>query len=343
MLIVGGLVAVGLSVFVSRSVAGPLRDVETAMSAVEQGDLRVRCAVVGNDEIGAVAEGFNRMVGGLRERELVRETFGKYVTESARRDPRRSSRLEGQPREVTILFADIRDFTPWVEAHDPREVVRDLNAYFTQMEGAIRDHRGLVLQYIGDEIEAVFGAPVAGPRHADMAVPAALEMRRRLRPGTPARGADRRAAQRNRGPFRARARRQHRQSRPPLRALVGDPVNVASRLQGLNKELRGHPGERHHPGEDRRRPAATPAAGRTGEGTRGRGRGLRARLSARSRRTDHPDCVQGATYTIQDTPKRSATIPKRGEKKVRQRHLHLPAVAERAEQPLGLGLARHGE
>jgi class 3 adenylate cyclase len=93
------------------------------MRAVERGDLRARCPVVGNDEIGAVAEGFNRMVGGLRERELIRETFGKYVTEEVR-DEILSGRvdLEGQTREVTILSSDIRDFTPWVEAHDPREV-----------------------------------------------------------------------------------------------------------------------------------------------------------------------------------------------------------------------------
>jgi HAMP domain-containing protein len=171
MLAVGGLVAVGLSLFVARSVAGPLRALEAAMRAVARGDLRAQCPVVGNDEIGAVAEGFNRMVGGLRERELIRETFGKYVTEEVR-DEILSGRvdLEGQTREVTILFSDIRDFTPWVEAHDPREVVRDLNAYFTLMEGAIRDHHGLVLQYIGDEIEAVFGAPVANARHPDLAL-----------------------------------------------------------------------------------------------------------------------------------------------------------------------------
>src|SRR5439155_1519700 len=68
--------------------------------------------------------------------------------------------LEGQVLEATILFADLRDFTTWVEASDPREVVRDLNSYFTEMEAAIRGQGGLVLQYIGDEIEAVFGAPI---------------------------------------------------------------------------------------------------------------------------------------------------------------------------------------
>jgi class 3 adenylate cyclase len=127
-----------------------------------------------------------------------------------------------------------------VEATEPREVVRDLNEYFTEMDQAIRAHGGLVLQFIGDEIEAVFGAPIAAPDHAGRAVHAAIEMRERLKDWN--------------------ARREA-MGRPPLRngigihtgtvlagnigsadrlsyALVGDSVNLASRLQGLTKELR---------------------------------------------------------------------------------------------------------
>jgi adenylate cyclase len=234
------LASIGLALSVSRSVAEPLGQLRAAMREVEGGRLDTRCPVVSNDEIGAVAEGFNGMVRGLQEREQLRETFGKYVSQEIR-DEILAGRvaLEGQLREATILFADIRDFTPWVEASDPREVVRDLNAYFTEMESAIRAHGGLVVQYIGDEIEAVFGAPVARPGHAGQAVRAAIEMRRRL--------ADWNAAR-------------VRTGRPPLRngigihtgtvlagsigsadrlsyALVGDPVNLASRLQSLTKEL----------------------------------------------------------------------------------------------------------
>jgi class 3 adenylate cyclase len=239
-LVVGGLVAVGLSVFVSRSVAVPLRDLQSALREVERGNLHVRCPVVGNDEIGAVAEGFNRMVAGLRERDLIRETFGKYVTQEVR-DEILSGRVDpgGQTREVTILFADIRDFTPWVEAHDPREVVRDLNAYFTLMEGAVREHEGLVLQYIGDEIEAVFGAPVTNPRHPDLAVRAAREMRRRLADWNAGRRAAGRPALRHGiGIHTGRVLAGNIGSPDRLSwALVGDPVNVAARLQALNKDF----------------------------------------------------------------------------------------------------------
>src|SRR5712691_11321385 len=157
---VGIVAAIGLAIFTARSVAEPLRRLEDAMAAVGRGELDGRVPVVANDEIGAVGEGFNRMLEGLREREVIRETFGKYVTREVRDEilVGRAS-FDGQLEEVTVLFADLRDFTPWVERTEPREVVRELNEYFTEMEAAIRAERGLVLQYIGDEIEAVFGPP----------------------------------------------------------------------------------------------------------------------------------------------------------------------------------------
>ena len=237
---VGTLAAIGLSLYVAGSVAGPLGQLRTAMRAVEQGELETRCPVVTNDEIGAVAEGFNRMVGGLREREFLKDTFGKYVSREIR-DEILAGRvsLEGQAQEVTILFADLRDFTPWVEATSPREVVRDLNAYFAEMDEAIRDHHGLVLQFIGDEIEAAFGAPIADPAHAEMAVRAALEMRRRLKIWNAERVRNGKAPLRHgigihtgsvlAGNIGSAERHSY--------ALVGDPVNLASRIQSLNKEL----------------------------------------------------------------------------------------------------------
>ena len=238
----GTVAAAGLALFVSRSVAEPLRDVEAAMERVGHGDLEARAPVVSNDEIGAVAEGFNRMVAGLQERERIRETFGKYVSPEVR-DEILAGRvsLGGQVREVTILFSDLRDFTPWVESHPPDEVVRDINAYFTLMEGAIRAHGGLVVQFIGDEIEAVFGAPVAEPRHADHAVAAALEMRRRLAAWNEARRAAGAVVLcHGIGVHTGEVLTAAIGSPERLSyALVGDPVNLASRIQGLTKEVGG--------------------------------------------------------------------------------------------------------
>jgi adenylate cyclase len=233
-------VAIVLAVHVSRSVAEPLATLETAMVDVERGRLDTRSPVVSNDEIGRLTEGFNRMVRGLQEREFLRETFGKYVSQEIRDEILSGGiALEGEPREATILFADIRDFTPWVEASDPREVVRDLNSYFTEMETAIRAHGGLVLQYIGDEIEAVFGAPVAKPGHAEHAVRAALEMRRRLAAWNAERARAGRLPLRNGiGIHTGTVLAGNIGSADRLSyALVGDAVNLASRLQSLTKEL----------------------------------------------------------------------------------------------------------
>jgi adenylate cyclase len=237
---VGVAASIGLATLVASSVAKPLAEVEHAMVEVGRGNLDHRCTVVANDEIGAVAEGFNRMVQGLRERNRIKETFGKYVTPEIR-DEILAGRvaLEGQALEATILFADLRDFTSWVESTDPREVLGDLNTYFTEMERAITAEGGLVLQFIGDEIEAVFGAPVQATDHAARAVRAAVEMRTRL------------------AAWNARRAREGKQ---PLRhgigvhtgtvlagnvgsadrlayALVGDSVNVASRIQDLTKQV----------------------------------------------------------------------------------------------------------
>jgi adenylate cyclase len=240
-LAVGIVAAVALSVFAANSVAAPLKDVEGAMAEVERGRLNGHCPVVTTDEIGAVAEGFNRMLHGLREREMVKETFGKYVTPEVR-DEILAGRIsgEGALTEATILFADLRDFTPWVEASEPRQVVRDLNEYFTEMAQAIRAHQGLVLQFIGDEIEAVFGAPIAHAGHAALAVRAALEMRRRLRERNARREAAGQPVFRHgigihtgtvlAGSIGGAGRLSY--------ALVGDPVNLASRIQGLTKDFK---------------------------------------------------------------------------------------------------------
>ena len=236
----GVLVSVGLALLVAASVAQPLRDVQTAMAQVRRGGFDTRCPVVSNDEIGAVAEGFNRMVQGLRERETIRETFGRYVSPEVR-DEILAGRINGAgtQRDVTILFADLRDFTPWVEASPPTEIVADLNAYFSEMDAAIRAHGGLVLQFIGDEIEAVFGAPMDNPRHADAAVAAAREMSLRLEVWNAARGRDSKPALRHgigihtglviAGNIGSSERLSY--------ALVGDAVNVASRIQALNKHF----------------------------------------------------------------------------------------------------------
>ncbi|MEO8543313.1 MAG: adenylate/guanylate cyclase domain-containing protein [Betaproteobacteria bacterium] len=240
---VGLVLAVIVARFVADSVATPLRRLQSTMKQVAGGDFDVVCPVVSNDEIGAVTEGFNRMVTGLRERETIRETFGKYVSPQIRDEilAGRAQLLGGQ-RVVTILFADLRGFSTWAETSAPADVVQGLNAYFTEMDIAIRAHGGLVLQYIGDEIEAVFGAPLSDPLHADHAVAAARDMQVRLENWNRERhAAGQRELEHGIGIHTGTVVAGNIGSAERMSyALVGDAVNVASRIESLNKELGTH-------------------------------------------------------------------------------------------------------
>jgi class 3 adenylate cyclase len=175
-----------------------------------------------------------------REHEKIKDTFGKYVTNEVR-DEILYSRipLDGEIKQVTLVFSDLRNFTPLVEATPPKEVVKIINGYFSEMIKAIQNHRGLILQFVGDEIETVFGAPLPLEDHPRHAVKAALEMRQRLI------SVNEKLESRNFARLRhgigihtgqvlaANIGGLDRLSY----ALVGDSVNVASRIQELNKKF----------------------------------------------------------------------------------------------------------
>lgn len=178
-----------------------------------------------------------RLAGGYLE---VKEVFGRHVSRRVR-DAIIRGRIptDGETREVSCLFADLRDFTPLTESSPPQEVVAVINAYFQAMSREIRANRGLVLQYVGDEIYAVFGAPDTLEDHARWAVRAARAMSRRLR------DLNRELAARGRptlkhgiGVHSGKVLAGYVGGGDRVSyALVGDTVNLASRLQGLNKEL----------------------------------------------------------------------------------------------------------
>ena len=174
-------IAIFLSILVSRSVSEPLKNLEYAMKGINEDNLNVRMEIISNDELGTIADGFNDMARRLEVAEKVKESFGKYVSKEIRDEILAGKvALDGEMKRVTLLFSDLRDFTTMVEKHHPTEVLRIINQYFTEMTSAIKLYRGQVLQYVGDEIEAVFGAPLAYDDHPDMAVEAAKEMQRRL-------------------------------------------------------------------------------------------------------------------------------------------------------------------
>jgi class 3 adenylate cyclase len=151
------------------------------LKKVEQGDYASRVPIVSNDEFSLIACQTNQMIEGLKEREFIRDSFGRYVTEEVR-DLILSEKipLNGEVRTVTILFSDIRDFSTYSESRHPREVIAKINAYFAEMTEVIHKNGGIVLEYLGDGIEAVFGAPSPVQNHGERAIQSALEMRTKL-------------------------------------------------------------------------------------------------------------------------------------------------------------------
>ncbi len=193
---------------------------------------------------GAMAIENAKMVDELIEKERLKtkilDAFGKYVTHEVR-DQILEGRipLDGETKDVTVLFADLRDFTTLAESTPPKEVIKIINGYFSEMADAIGQYHGLVLQFIGDEIEAVFGAPLSLENHPTHAVRAALAMRERLvLVNDKLQQQGYRHLSHGIGIHTGNVVAANIGSEDRLSyALVGDTVNVASRIQGLNKKF----------------------------------------------------------------------------------------------------------
>ena len=234
------LLATGFTVLFATNLTKSIQDILVTLRRVRKGDFSGQVKVTSNDEIGYTGDAINSMIKGLQERDAIKELFGRYVTNEIR-DEILAGRIKlgGELKKVTLLFSDLRDFTPMVEAHSPEVVVGIINGYFHQMAEAVTEHKGLVLQYVGDEIEAVFGAPLPLANHADQAVAAALSMRKRLAQydqtliakGLP-------ALRHGIGIHTGLALAANIGSPDRLSyALVGDTVNLASRISDLTKKF----------------------------------------------------------------------------------------------------------
>ena len=230
----------GLNKLINRSITGPVENMIVAVNQVKEGNYETRVRVVSNDELGLLGDAANEMIQGLRERETIKDAFGRYVTPQIR-DEILAGRipLNGERREATVLFSDLKGFTAYVESRPPEEVIASMREYFTAMHQAIRNHRGVVLQFAGDEMEAAFGIPLALEDHPDKAVQAALEMRRALdRLNRDRRSRGREVFSHGIGIHTGQVLAGNTGSQDqPAYALIGDPVNVASRIQGLTRNL----------------------------------------------------------------------------------------------------------
>jgi class 3 adenylate cyclase len=247
--IVTGLAAIiGLlfAVLVSDGIARPVRRLLEGTRKVEAGQLEGSVAVVTRDEIGQLSAAFNRMVEKLRHNERIRETFGRYIDPQVVEgliDQPALAATSGERRVMTVMFCDMRGFTSLSEGMTPQGLVKVMNRYLTIMSEPIRTHRGIIDKYIGDAIMAYWGPPfIDEADQAGFACLAAVDMLGRI------------AALRRELPELLGVRSLPMQCDLRIgiatgEALVGsigsefmmsytvmgDTVNLASRLEGANK------------------------------------------------------------------------------------------------------------
>jgi adenylate cyclase len=225
-------ISLELTLLLTKSVLGPVDDLLEATDRVKQGDLDARAPLVSADELGALAGSFNEMMQGVSEREALREAFGSYVDpEVAERVVEEGALLEGQEREVTVMFVDVRDFTPFAESSSPRETVAFLNDFFDLVVPIVARHRGHANKFLGDGLLAVFGAPDRLPDHARRALAAGCEIVDAVRDHF--RGEVEVGVGLNSGPVVVGSvggggRLEF--------TVIGDPVNVAARVEAKTRE-----------------------------------------------------------------------------------------------------------
>jgi adenylate cyclase len=235
-LIVAG--AVTLVYFFSKTLTNPVKRLVEATVEIQEGNFQVTLTNRGRDEIGRLTSAFTEMAHGLAEREKIKDAFGKFVNkEIAERVLRDEIKLGGERKEATIFFSDIRSFTAISEKLEPEEVVEFLNEYMTRMIECVNQTHGVVDKFIGDAIMAVWGAPVSRGNDTENAVNGALMMRKSLLEFNLGRGDSHRplikiGAGINSGPVLAGQigsldRMEY--------TVIGDAVNLASRIEALNK------------------------------------------------------------------------------------------------------------
>ena len=234
-----------LAAFLARNLVKPVRELLTGAAAVKNGDLSAHVQVHTADEIALLAQSFNYMVSGLKEKESIKATFGQYV------DPRIVNALlagkplteAGEKRIMTVFFSDVAGFTSLGEQLTPDAVVRLLNHYLSAMSKPIGEHQGIIDKYIGDAIMAFWGPPFTGEQeHALLACQAALQQLENLKDV-------RRAIPDVTGLRRGLPKFDLRMGicTGPVTAgtigsenaknytVIGDTVNLASRLESANK------------------------------------------------------------------------------------------------------------
>jgi class 3 adenylate cyclase/HAMP domain-containing protein len=177
-LLIAAIIGLILSARLARSLVKSMKSLMSATEAIELGKFDSELPVTSNDEIGKLTRAFNLMIGELKLKEKIRDTFGKYV------DPKVVAGLIERPeltgstgdrRNMTVYFCDMKGFTSLSEEITPASLVTLLNRYFTLMSAEIRDRGGVVDKYMGDAVMAFWGPPfVAADQQARLACEAAM-------------------------------------------------------------------------------------------------------------------------------------------------------------------------
>jgi adenylate cyclase len=218
----------------ARAVVAPILAVRDAMEEVEEGHLDAEVEVYDGTELGQLQTGFNQMVGGLRDREKLRDLFGRHVgREVAEAAALGDVELGGETREVSVLFVDLVGSTTLATERDPGDVVELLNRFFGVVVEEVDRQSGLVNKFIGDAALAVFGAPVELEDHATRALAAGRAIAERLAEEVPdvSAGIGVATGTTVAGNVGDESRFEY--------TVIGDAVNSAARITELAKDVYG--------------------------------------------------------------------------------------------------------
>ncbi|MDA3899924.1 MAG: HAMP domain-containing protein [Spirochaetes bacterium] len=222
----------------SKTLTNPIKRLVESSRKISSGIYRLKIKPASNDEIGDLTESFVEMGKGLEEREKMKEAFGKFVNkEIAELAMKGELKLGGERKSAAIFFSDIRSFTAISEELEPEEVVEFLNEYMTEMVNCVSKTHGVVDKFIGDAVMAVWGTPVSHGNDTENAIDGALMMRQALIKFNKKRGGPKKPIIRigcgiNTGPVIAGQIGSHDRMEY---TVIGDAVNLASRVEGLNK------------------------------------------------------------------------------------------------------------
>jgi class 3 adenylate cyclase len=225
--------------WISRALTRPIDRLDTGMRRVAVDDLSIRLPVTSDDEVGRATAGFNQMVGGLAERKYLRDTFGKYVSESVAMailgNSERDGRVIDRTGIATLMFTDIEGFTRLSEGVSPTDLASILNTYLGTVVPAIERHGGVVNNFSGDGLFASFNLPLPLEHHAAAAIRAALDIQQALAHVAFVGGVKvRTRIGINTGPVIGLSIGTDKRLDY---TLLGDAVNVASRIEQLNKHF----------------------------------------------------------------------------------------------------------